>query len=148
MWLEIILCFIATASFAVIFNVPARLVWIGGCIGIASWYSYSFLPILGVIPVFAAASAAFIAAFLSHLLARFLHVPVTTFAIPGVIPLVPGGRAYSTMLAFVEEDYLNGLERGIETILQAGAIAAGMVFALSIFSIRRGVAQRYETNRS
>lgn len=96
---------------------------------------------------FATGAAAFSAAFISHWLARFQRVPVTTFTIPGIIPLVPGGKAYATMLAFVDEDYITGLEQGVGTLLQAGAIAAGLVFALSVFSIGRGVGQRYETNR-
>ncbi|SDI12521.1 Uncharacterized membrane protein YjjB, DUF3815 family [Alteribacillus persepolensis] len=147
MWLELIFCFIATIAFGIIFNIPLRLVWWGGLIGMTAWFIYSSLPYFGWSSVFAAAAAAFTAAFLSHLLARFRRVPVTTFTIPGIIPLVPGGRAYSTMLAFVEEDYYNGLQLGVETVLQAGAIAAGLVFALSIFSIGKGVGQRYETNR-
>ncbi|PSL42270.1 uncharacterized membrane protein YjjB (DUF3815 family) [Salsuginibacillus halophilus] len=148
MWLELLLCFIATAAFGIIFNVPLRLVWIGGLIGIIAWFVYAYMPTLQVSPVFSAAIAAFTAAFFGHLLARRLRVPVTTFAIPGIIPLVPGGRAYNTMLSFVEEDYLGGLELGAETLLQAGAIAAGLVFALSLFSMRKGVAERYETKRS
>ncbi|SDI95820.1 threonine/serine exporter family protein [Alteribacillus bidgolensis] len=146
-WLELLLCFIATVAFGIIFNIPLRLVWWGGFIGVITWFIYSFLPDFGWSKVFSAAVAAFAAAFVSHWLARFRRVPVTTFTIPGIIPLVPGERAYSTMLAFVEEDYFNGLQQGIETLLQAGAIAAGLVFALSIFSIGKGVGQRYETNR-
>ncbi|GAK01417.1 MULTISPECIES: threonine/serine exporter family protein [Geomicrobium] len=144
---ELIICGIATIAFAIIFNIPYRLLWMIGLIGMLSWSVYSLLPITGVGPVPAAAVAAFSSALISHFAARKKRVPVTTFTIPGIIPLVPGGRAYETMLAFVQGDYIEGLSQGAGTLLQAGAIAGGLAFALSIFSIGRGVGQRYETNR-
>ncbi|RKD84147.1 MULTISPECIES: threonine/serine exporter family protein [Sinobaca] len=143
--MEWLICFIATVAFGVIFNIPLRLLWWGGAAGVAAWIVYSTLPELGMSPVFAAAAAAFVAAFAAHWLAIWKKVPVTMFTIPGIIPLVPGGRAYSTMLAFVEENHIRGLEQGVQTFMQAGAIAAGLVFALSLFSIGKGVGQRYET---
>ncbi|GAK09999.1 LOW QUALITY PROTEIN: integral membrane protein [Geomicrobium sp. JCM 19038] len=143
---ELIICGIATIAFAIIFNIPYRLLWMIGLIGMLSWSVYSLLPITGVGPVPAAAVAAS-SALISHFAARKKRVPVTTFTIPGIIPLVPGGRAYETMLAFVQGDYIEGLSQGAGTLLQAGAIAGGLAFALSIFSIGRGVGQRYETNR-
>jgi uncharacterized membrane protein YjjB (DUF3815 family) len=149
MVLELIFCFFATVAFGVIFNVPKRILWIGGAIGALAWFIYSILPTYGMSEVFATAVASLICATSSHLLARIFRVPVTTFSIPGIIPLVPGSRAYFTMLAFVDGDYLYGLQLGIETMLRAGAIAAGLVFALSIFSIGKGgIGQRYETRRS
>ncbi len=149
MIIELLFCFLATVAFGVIFNVPKRVVWIGGVIGVLAWFIYSTLPTFGISVVFATAVAALVSATSSHLLARKFRVPVTIFSIPGIIPLVPGSRAYFTMLAFVDGDYILGLQLGIETMLQAGAIAAGLVFALSIFSIGKGgIGQRYETRRS
>ncbi|MGY4691868.1 threonine/serine exporter family protein [Salibacterium sp. K-3] len=147
MWLELMFCFMSTVAFGIIFNIPLRLVWWGGGIGIMTWFIYSTLPEIGLTQVNAAAVAAFAAALTSHRLAKYKKVPVTTFMIPGIIPLVPGGRAYSSMLAFVEENYVNGLGLGVETLLQAGAIAGGVGFALSIFSIGKGAGKRYETDR-
>nr|WP_268870969.1 threonine/serine exporter family protein [Halalkalibacter akibai] len=149
MIIELFFCFIATVAFGVIFNVPKRTLWIGGLIGALAWFIYSTLPSYGMSDVFATAVASLICATFSHLLAKFYRVPVTTFSIPAIIPLVPGSRAYFTMLAFVDGDYLHGLQLGIETMLRAGAIAAGLVFALSIFSIGKGgIGQRYESRRS
>ncbi|MDX6154447.1 threonine/serine exporter family protein [Marinococcus sp. PL1-022] len=145
--LELGLCFVATIAFAIIFNIPLRLVWWGGVIGVCTWAIYSLMPVLGLSLVFAAAVAAFFASFVSQWFARFMKVPVTTFSLPGIIPLIPGSRAYETMLAFVQERYLYGLEQGVETVLQAIAIAAGLVFAFSVFSVGKGVGQRYETHR-
>lgn len=149
MIVELIFCFAATVAFGVIFNVPKRVIWIGGGIGSLAWFIYSTLPTYGMSEIFATAVAALVCAAISHLLAKRYRVPVTTFSIPAIIPLVPGSRAYFTMLAFVDGDYLNGIQLGIETMLRAGAIAAGLVFALSIFSIGKGgIGQRYESRRT
>ena len=48
-------------------------------------------------------------AVLSELLARWHHQPVIVFLTPGIIPLVPGSTAYLTMLAFVQQDYAEGV---------------------------------------
>ncbi len=139
----------ATVAFGVIFNVPKRVVWLGGLVGTLAWFLNTTLPVVGVSVIFSTAIASIVSATCSHFLAKGYRVPVTTFSIPGIIPLVPGSRAYFTMLAFVDGDYLLGLQLGIETMLQAGAIAAGLVFALSIFSFGKGgIGQRYETRRS
>ena len=147
MIIEIVFCFVATIAFGVIFNVPKNTLWIGGIIGVVGWTVSSVLTTV-ITLVFATAIASFALATCAHLLARKYKVPVTTLSIPGIIPLVPGSKAYYTMLAFVEGDYFMGIEFGIETMLIAGAIAFGLVFALSIFSIGKGgIGQRYETRR-
>ncbi|WP_017729489.1 threonine/serine exporter family protein [Halalkalibacterium ligniniphilum] len=149
MIVELVFCFIATVAFGIIFNVPKKAIWLGGIIGAVAWYIYRTLPEYDVSTVFATAVASLVGATIAHLLAKRYRVPVTTFSIPGIIPLVPGSRAYFTMLAFVDGDYILGLQLGIETMLQAGAIAGGLVFALSIFSFGKGgIGQRYETRRS
>ncbi|MBU8908446.1 threonine/serine exporter family protein [Desertibacillus haloalkaliphilus] len=147
MLLELLFCFIATVSFGVIFNVPNKAAVLGGGIGVITWVIYRVLPEYDVTIIFATAVAAFVSASIAHFLARRYRLPGTIFSIPGIIPLLPGSKAYFTMLAFVDGNYLLGLEHGIETMLQAGAIAAGLIFALSIFSFGKGIGQRYETSR-
>lgn len=144
--LELVITFAATIGFGVIFSVPKRALLLGGGIGVVTWFVLQTGLTLGASSVFATALASLIAATIAHLLARKIRIPVTTLSIPGILPLVPGSRAYFTMLAFVEGDYLQGLEYGVETMLQAGAIAAGLVFALSIFSFGKGIGHRYESN--
>ncbi|QKS69655.1 threonine/serine exporter family protein [Paenalkalicoccus suaedae] len=143
--LEIVITFTAILGFGVIFSVPRRALLLGGAIGSSTWFVQQAGLAFGATPVFATVIASLIAATIAHLFARRIRIPVTTLSIPGILPLVPGSRAYFTMLAFVEGDYIQGLEYGVETMLLAGAIAAGLVFALSIFSFGKGIGNRYET---
>ncbi|WP_096186166.1 threonine/serine exporter family protein [Evansella halocellulosilytica] len=144
--IELIITFFAIISFGVIFSVPKRALLIGGSIGMVTWGVLQFGLTFAASTVFATALASLTAATIAHLLAKKIKIPVTTLAIPGILPLVPGSRAYFTMLSFVEGNYIQGLEFGVETMLQAGAIAAGLVFALSIFSLGKGIGHRYEPN--
>ncbi|WP_078556510.1 threonine/serine exporter family protein [Bacillus alkalicellulosilyticus] len=148
MWLGLILCYLATFSFGILFNVPLRALYIGALVGCFSWITFQALPQLGVSIILATAIASLLSATVSHFLAKRFRIPVTNFTIPAIIPLVPGSKAYFTMRAFVEREYLLGLELGIDTMFQAGAIAAGLVFALSVFSFKKGgIGHRYEPNR-
>ncbi|MFN7253011.1 MAG: threonine/serine exporter family protein [Anaerobacillus sp.] len=147
MIIELIVCFFATVSFGIIFSVPRNSLLLGGGIGSLAWAIYRLLPEYGVTSIFATSIASITAAMLAHFLARKYRIPATAFTIPGIIPLVPGSKAYYTMLAFVEGDYIGGLELGIVTMLQAGAIAAGIVFALAVFSFGKGIGHRYEGGR-
>lgn len=147
MIIELIVCFFATVSFGIIFSVPRNALLVGGVIGMVAWGIYRLLPEFGLTAIFATSVASLAVATIAHLLAKKYRIPATVFTIPGIIPLVPGSKAYYTMLAFVESDYLGGLELGIETLLQAGAIAAGIVIALAVFSFGKGIGHRYETNR-
>ncbi|WP_026688677.1 threonine/serine exporter family protein [Alteribacter aurantiacus] len=146
-FIELIICFIATVGFGVIFSVPKRALLLGGGIGVVAYTVLSGGLYFGASPVFSTAMASLTAALIAHFLARYVRIPVTTLAIPGILPLVPGSRAYFTMLAFVDGEYLTGLEYGVETMLRAGAIAAGLVFALAVFSFGKGIGHRYETSR-
>ena len=64
---------------------------------------------------------------------RFLKLPATIFIYTGMVPLVPGYGMYNTMQNIVTKNYGVASKVGIETILQAGAIAMGILLA-SVFS--------------
>ena len=71
------------------------------------------------------------------------RVPVLIIAVPGIIPLVPGAGAYSTMLALVKGDYIGALTIGTETLFAAGAIAVGIALATVPLRLVRKGGQRH-----
>lgn len=145
---EILISFIATFSFALIFHVPKKALFIGALMGCISLFIYRILPTYEVSFFLATALASFLSGVFAYFFAKKLKIPAICFTIPAIIPLVPGSKAYFSMVAFVEKDYLVGLELGTETLFQAGAIAAGLMFALSIYSFRKGgIITRYEARR-
>lgn len=66
----------------------------------------------------------------AELMARRLHVPVNMYLVIGIIPLVPGGNMYNTMISLVGGDIESFSHQFMESVGIAGSIAMG-VFAVS-----------------
>ena len=125
---------LAAVTFGYIFRVPAKQRLRCGIVGGLGWLIFlatrdNWGEIAGM---FVAATCV---AMLSELLARKYHQPVVVYLTPGVIPLVPGGKAYLTMLSFLQNDYTEGVVLFVTTLFLAGAVAAGIIVTSSIFSI-------------
>lgn len=124
--------FLAAVTFGYIFRVPANQSVRCGAVGGLGWAV--FLAAQGhlgeVGAVFLAATAASVC---SEVLARRHHQPVIVFLTPGIIPIVPGGKAYLTMLSFVQKDYTQGVVLLVTTLFLAGAIAAGIIITSAVF---------------
>src|SRR5690554_5766312 len=116
---------VAALCFALLYRVPRRQLLAAGLIGgLGHWTVLLTDPWFHqVVSIFLGAA---IVALISELQARWVRQPVTIFLIPGIIPLVPGGQAYLTMLMFLNQDYGGGVEEFITTLFLAGAIAGGI----------------------
>lgn len=115
-----------------------RIVWasLGGAFGVAIWFTVLFF----TQNIFSSnLAASFIISVYSEIMARATKAPATVYLVPGIIPLVPGGRLYYTMAALVSSD-MEGFRRyGSETIEIALGIAVGIVIVSTIFSYLRSL---------
>jgi len=127
-------CGWAALGFGILFNVPPRTLfplWIGGAMGALLKFALLQSNMSVVFASFVGASAIGI---LSIPIAHARHVPPMIFAIPSVIPLVPGVFAYRTMLGLIKltgtigVDYQNVLA---ETI-NSGAKTLFIILSLAI----------------
>jgi uncharacterized membrane protein YjjB (DUF3815 family) len=91
--------------------------------------------------------ASFAAGLYSESLARILKTPVTTFSICSIIPLVPGGGMYYTMLESVQGNINQFLSTGLNTMSSAGAIAVGILLASSITKVILIMNKKKKTSR-
>jgi uncharacterized membrane protein YjjP (DUF1212 family) len=133
--LQVIFALLATAGFAVIFNLKPRdipLAAIGGAIG---WGLYLAARSPGGSEVVAFFAASIGIGFYAETAARLLKKPATVFIVCAIIPLVPGGGMYYTMDAAVRGGLERSLSLGYKTIAVAGAIAVGLAIASSLFRI-------------
>jgi len=129
-WTALYSSFFSTVAFGVLFNVPRRSLISGGLVGMLGWMIYVALTAeIQMNLVTATLISAFSVATISQFLARLHKMPVTLFSISGIIPLVPGGLAYDTIRHFIENNYSEGFRLGSITLLIAGAIAFGLIFA-------------------
>lgn len=133
--IQIVISFIATACFGVIFNAPTKAILACGFVGAVGWTIYYLLVDYGIDEVRASFLGAFVVSLVAHFFARRFRMPMIIFSVSGIIPLVPGGIAYNTMRNIMELDFMMGLQNGMRAFMISGAIAMGLVFAEVIMQI-------------
>ena len=132
MILQVIMAFLATVAFAVIFNVPREQYLPCGLTGGAAWLCYLLALKLGAGVVLASFMATLLLTAVSRALAVCRRTPITLFLISGIFTLVPGAGIYYTAYYFIMDDNAQAVNKGIETFKIAVAIALGIVFVLSL----------------
>ena len=133
MILQIVLSFVGTMGFSIIFNVPRKELLLCGIVGAAGWAVYRL--IFDASPDFVVVAILFGAVTvtcISRVLSYTRKMPVTIYMIPGIIPLVPGAGIYYTMFHAVMGENTQALMLGIETLRNAGVIAVGLLVTLSL----------------
>ena len=127
--LEAVLSFLAAGSFGIIFNIPRRTLISCGLVGMSGWLIYRFYFLMFDDFVQATFAGAFVVAIVAHILAKLFKMPMIVFSVAGIIPLVPGSRAYNSMRNIVENNYLEAISYASDALMVSGAIAMGLVFA-------------------
>lgn len=140
---QFLLGFIVTFAFAIFFNAPKRSLIDCSFIGAVGWLLFLWVRYLTSDIVIGTFCGAIMVGLLSSNASKRLKMPATVFIYTGMIPLVPGYGMYYTMQNFVTKNYMDAARIGIDTLLQAGAIAMGILIA-SVFSdsIKRVKIQR------
>lgn len=144
-----IAAYFASLSFAFLFNLnkkTAFLTAIGGSIG---WICFTLGQDIFRDPSIAYFSGAVGLTFYAEIMARMMKTPVTSYVTPALIPLVPGGGLYRTMLQSLAGDYNGAVQEGISTLMGSGALAIGILVVFTLmkayYSIRRKL-EIYEKN--
>lgn len=143
---------VAALGFAMLFNVPRRMLWacvLAGAVGHAARTTLQIGIGWGIAP--ATFIGAAVVGLLSEYWARRFNAPAMLFAISGSIPLVPGVAAYRAMLAAIN---LTGVDPAaadatgllaemlinfIVTGLVLAAIALGTTLPILLFRRRKPV---------
>lgn len=66
----------------------------------------------------------------AEIMARVQKCPTTLFIVAGSIPLIPGGALYRTMSYAINKDWQAFFNQGLETLLLAVAISAGILIVM------------------
>lgn len=135
MILKSIYALLATLGFGIVFNIKGNKLIFASLGGFITWYLYLLTLNYTNSTLLALFYASLCAGFYSEVLARLLKSPVTTFSICSIIPLVPGGGMYYTMLESVQGNVNKSLTTGLSTISSAGAIAIGILLASSLTKV-------------
>lgn len=69
----------------------------------------------------------------ADIMAHILKTPTTILLIPGIVPMVPGGMLFNTMLSILEGDSAASREYGMKALLVALGLTVGIISATFIF---------------
>ena len=127
---------LASAAFGVLFNVPMNQLVLVGVVGIVGGLFYSGLSMVSTtyLALFVASS---MITLVSDIMAHRYRIPTITFLICALIPLVPGGGLYYTMLEVINGTLESALSQGVDTIIQACCIVFGVVLISGIMGMVR-----------
>lgn len=135
LFMQFICAILMTFGFSIIFNVPRHKIPLCCIVGIVSWMSYQAFLSMDTSPVFATFVSSCLVWLCSNIFARVFKETSTMFIIPGIISLVPGAGTYYSMLAMLEYTDKSFGDTTKETVLVAGAIAAGLLLMGSVTGV-------------
>ena len=124
--------FLATFGFGIIFNIKGKKLFFASLGGAIGWFVYALSLKLNFSDLSSLFVSAIFFSIYCEIFARILKTPVTTLVICSLIPLVPGGGMYYTMLEAVNGNVSKSLDLGLNTIASAGTLALGIIFVSTI----------------
>ena len=130
--LQTIVAFFATASFAVLLQMPRHQNSWSGMTRSLGWLCYLLVNQGYGSVVVASFAATLVLTAVSRFFAVWRKTPITIFLICGIFPLVPGAGIYYTAYYFIIGDNAMAAAKGTETLKIAVAITLGIVIILSI----------------
>ena len=140
--MQMIMGCIGAVCFAVLFNVRSSKLWIIALASAVSWMGFALCMLLGSGIFWAMFCGTAVAALISEILARIVRVPVLMLLVPILIPLIPGGDLYHMMSSLVRGQADLGLNYARLLLLQAGAIALGIICVASVMSVVMSLKRR------
>ena len=83
-------------------------------------------------------------AFYADIMAHVLKTPTTVLIIPGIVPMVPGGLLFNTMLAVLDRRKESASEYGTRALLIALGLTVGIISATFIFRTFWSLLKKYK----
>lgn len=135
MIIQILGAFFAVISFAILIEIPKKLVVFAGLTGMVGWFVFLLAQNCYKSIVAVAFISSMIIALLSHIFARMLKAPVSVFFVAGILPSVPGGSIYRSVYYLIYNETKRANFYFIETLQIASAIALAIFITDSFFKV-------------
>lgn len=137
MVIKILCAMVSSFGFGGVFQIRGKKLLYGAISGgIAYWIYLLFLGRSSVLASFLASCAITLYA---EIMARRLKSPATVFLVAGLIPIVPGGGMYRCMYQALEGSLSLAAVTCYTTLLEAGAVAIGVVTVSSLVKITNAI---------
>lgn len=131
---QVLVAFVGTYSFAILFGVPRAFYLPAGLVGMMGWLVYMI--IMRYTPAGAFAStfvAATVVAFLSRFSALRFKCPSTVFLICGIFPLIPGAGVFWSAYYIASSQFEAAMSTGLNAVKITLAIVLGIIIAANVF---------------
>lgn len=129
---ELIAAAVGTVAFSLLFGVPKKYYIACGLIGMAGWFMYKAMILLGVGMSFSVFFSTVLTVLLSRIVAVRMQCPATVFLITGIFPVVPGAQIYWAAYYLVTNQYDAALSSGFSALKTIIAIVLGIIFVFEI----------------
>lgn len=130
--LQIITGCLGSVGFGVLFNIRGKRLAATALGGFLSWTLFvifsRFIP-NQTVNYFV---VSLLTSLYSEAMARVLKTPTTTFTTTALVPLIPGGSLYYTMVSVMESNLDTFLHRAVSTLQLAAALALGIIVSTTI----------------
>lgn len=135
---QLVMAFIGTAAFAVLFGVPRRNYLMCGVVGMTGWLVYLlFVRYTSLSVAGGTFFATLCVTFLSRFSAKRFKTPSTIFLICGIFPLIPGAGVFWSSYYLVSEQFGMAANAGFTAFKVTVAIVLGINIALNIIKPKR-----------
>lgn len=125
--LQILMGCLGSLGFNILFNIRGRKLILASLGGLLSWTVYLLLESLFPGEALRYCLAAAAVTVYGEIFARIEKTPTTTFLVPSVIPLIPGGSLYYTMNYALNKQWAAFSNQGLHTLQLALALAVGII---------------------
>ena len=133
--IQILAGFVGSIGFAILFNIRGKRLITAAIGGLFSWLLFVVLSkYIESEPVVYFIIACVVSTY-AEIMARVLKTPTTTFITISLIPLIPGGSLYYTMIYAFQGDLNTFLPKAIYTMQLASALAVGVIVSTSVARI-------------
>ena len=147
-FLQILMGCLGTLGFNILFNIRGKKLVLAALGGLISWAVFLALESLlpgEAIRYFLAAAA--ITAY-GELLARLVKTPTTTFLVPSIIPLVPGGALYYTMNYALNKQWPQFVHQAFYTLQLAMSLAVGIIVVTTLVRLNTALAGKIKARKT
>ena len=138
----VILSFIASVSFGVVFNIHVKDLWLAGLGGaLARVALLTLTPLVSGRLVYMTLAAS-VAALYAELLAIKRREPSTYFVYPSIIPLIPGDLFFFSLSSLYLSNISGFIDNGVSCLISLSGLSIGFVLSFTVSHYARRI--RYE----
>lgn len=145
--LQILTAFLGSLGFSVLFNLRRTKLLIAAVGGMLTWAVYLLMGLFfGSDPIRYLFASLFVTIY-AEVFARVKKTPTTSYLVPGLIPLIPGGALYNTMKFALNNAWSDFGEAAAYTIQLALALSAGIIVVSSVMRMASAVYRFAQSRR-